>query len=725
MTTFIQAIANVFRSLFGGVPAQATEPPPAERDETDLFDEPEPPRRIAASATAPPPPPTSPPLAAPRLIETITDAASATPTVEQLTAQATSRARIEHALVLPTFDFRDWFDATVQYTNAFPRTVIVRSPAGNNLNRYKTVTAVAAPRTWFNDDPLFHIRRAYPVVVSVDVINATTPAQLAAALEERVRTNRRFGSDANVFTRFTLDWMTDSFTLQLVRVFDEVLPNGRPNEGIDVAVTEGTTVRAAAVGTVARVETDENNSLGYGDYVQIASTADDGARYVVTYTNLQDIVTAAGRTVSAGEPIGASAGTMVKIVVQQEGVNTGARYPLPSVIDPQPLLYVNGLALRSTVTAPLNIRSGRGTQFSRVGDMANTEDAYTLELHGITLRKMNTTSSDNQWVNVDTASGVTGFAAAWFLQARSPYSTLPATDFNGVNLDLLNALGKPAPNRLGNVTYVRLPYNVSRGVGSQDLNAAFELYAPYIDALHNAGKQIILVYTHQTYGEGAGFVWPQMTPDRWRELSLRFADFVGQIARQYRGKIAAHQIWNEQDTRTGRAAVPVPPGDYAGILTRAIQSIRAADSTTPIITGGHTSGPGTGAAYARATLDAMPGSVRPDGIAAHPYGRGPDPSSKYAIFGSIDDSVQAYYNVLPGRRVWFTEWGVLNAQGQPAAEIRDYAVSFLEYLQATHPDKVAAAVWYGWADTMDNGYGLVSRNDLPKEPLYSNYIRIE
>lgn len=719
MNNFISALSNFFSSLFGG--SKSSEPPPDDDLMLDDFDD------TSAAPDIPPPseqpatpPPVTPPLARAPQPESITARAEA----EVLAA---ARERVTHALVLPDYDFRDWYNATTNYTNAFERVVILRSPAGNNLNRYKTVTAVAAPRVWFNDDPLFHIRRAYPAVVNVDIIEAQTPAELQAQLDERVRANRRFGDGGNVFSRFTLDWATDSFSLQILHVFDEDMGGGRRNEGIDLSADVGTIVRAPMSGTVASLVTVDNSVLGYGQYVQLRTLADDGRIYVVTVARLQNITLTRSQTVNEGDVIGECGSPEgVKIVVQQEGLSTGNRWTLPGVIDPLPLLYVDNMTLHTTSSSGLNIRRGQGEQFERVGSMDSNDVAYTLELHGITIRKLGTTERDNKWVNLDTERGVTGYGAAWFLQARSPYSRLPAVDTNGVNLDVLNRLGKPTPARLRNLTYARMVYNVSMGTGNQDLNKAFQTYAPYIDALVNADKKVILVYTHQTYGEGAGYVWPQMTSDQWRELSLRYADFVGQIARQFQGKIAAHQIWNEMDARGGAvASVPMSAPNYAVILSRAIQAIRASDPTTPIITGGHISGVGNGPAYARATLDALPRGVQPDGVAFHPYGRGPDPTSKYAIFGHIEDAVQAYYNVIPGKRVWITEWGVLNAPNEPAEAISDYATRFVNYLQQTHPDKVAATVWYAWADGMDNGYGLVGRDDQPKEPLYTRFTDIE
>lgn len=629
-----------------------------------------------------------------------------------------------HVLVLPDDDFRAWYEATRDYTAHFDNVIIARSPAGNNLNRYRIVTTVTARRVWFNDDPLGHVRRAYPSVVTVDLISATNPTQLKQALDQRIAGDQRYGTPSNQHTRFVLDWALDSQTLRFTRFFDEPLGNGKFHEGVDLAGAAGMTVRAAASGTVFDVA-GEPNTLGYGTYVQVR-TQTDGKEYMVTYTHLRDVQVVIGQTLRVGDVIGACGTSWgIKLVVQQGDIDTGTRYKVAGAVDPLRLFYVEGMTLHTTATLGLNIRKGRGTEHEIVGKMAPNDSARTVELHGITIRKTGTDESEDQWINLDTSKGVTGYGAAWYLQAKSPRSGRASVGFNGVNLDLMHRIGAPDPARLGDVTYVRLPYNVSMGRGNQDLDAAYDMYAPYLDRLLAAGKRVILVYTHQTFGEGAGYVWERMNSGRWRELGARLGDFINIIVRQYesRGVIAAHQIWNEQDAPTGAAAsVRMNAEDYAGILTTAIQAIRSEDRVTPIITGGHTGGPGNGVAYAKQTLSVMPSGVRPDGIAAHPYGRGTQTDSRYAQFGHIDETIQAYGGILPGKPIWITEWGVLDAPTDPVEQVKAYAGDMIGYLQRAYPDQVAALVWYAWADGMHNGYGLVNASDQPKEPLYSTYL---
>ncbi len=628
---------------------------------------------------------------------------------------------ISHALILPEANFAAWLQAAQAYTSTFPRVAVVRSPAGNDLNRFRNISAVQAPGVWLNNDALTHIRRVYPLVVRVDVIRAATPPELSAILQQRVQANDRYGerlTPANVSDRFTLDWPSEARPARITRAFNDVV-GGVKNEGLDIFAPPGATILAGARGTVATV-IRQPTALGYGQYVQVSSTV-SGQNYLVTYARLNNIRVNVGQTVEIGDEIGQSNFDTVKIVVQQPGKGL-AGYILPDVVDPTMMIYWQGLRLRTNTSSSVRIRERAGTEFRILSQLSAFDRAETLEPHGRTLLKV---GQPNQWIKIRSPQNVEGFAAAEFLMADETEG-VRALNMTGMNLDMLHPLGKPAPERLKGLGWVRFAYSVSMGQGSTDLDRAYNFYTPFIDRYAKAGLKIILVLTHQTFGEGQGYVWPQMDSGRWRDLTSKFADFSRRIAARYAGKdlIAAYQIWNEQDTppAVAHAAVPIPPGDYAHMLAESIKAIRAVDSKTRIITGGHVGGPGTGAAYARATLTAMPGTIRPDGIGVHSYGRGPV-GNKYSPFGSIDEDVDAYSRVLPGAPIWITEWGVLDRPNDPAGDVSDYALGFISRLKNLYSGKVACCAWYAWGDGMHNGYGLVNPSDQPKQPLYDRFLR--
>lgn len=646
---------------------------------------------------------------------------------------------ISHALVLPDINFDAWLQAARPYAQAFERVAIVRSPAGNDLNRFRDVTAVQTPQVWMNDDALAHIRRVYPMVVRVDVIPARTPAELQSALQARISASDRYGETRNtpqhIFDRFTLEWPTDARPARITRAFSSTTDRSPDtHEGIDVYAPAGSSIKAAAPGVVTAIS-PSNNALNYGAYVQITSQL-EGQTYIVTYGGLRDIGVQLNQRVLTGAPIAKSAGPAVKLVVQNPAGGLSG-LALPNVVDPTLFVYLQGLRLRSTVSA-LRIRSLPNTDGEVIGTVTPAEVLETKEIHGRTLAKIGV---EGQWVSIRRAGVREAYAAGWYLEAYSsedPVEAIPGVKLPGMNIDLDHRLGRPDPAALKGIGWVRMLYNVSlnptkpendpRRYGNTDLDFTFNRYRPFIEQYTRAGIKVILVFTHQTYGEGQGFVWHQMNAGRWRTLTTRFVDVVRRIAAQFAGKnlVYAYQIWNEQDTATehARAAVPVPPAEYATLLAESIRAIRAADSSVKVITGGHVSGPEQGTAYARSVINALPADARPDGIAFHPYGNGPA-GSPFTVHGALETVVRRFDSVLPDEPLWITEWGVLDRQGNDsiAPQVAQYASGFLTILRQQFPGQVACACWYAWADSMDNGYGLVKSNGQPKAGLYESFLR--
>jgi len=356
----------------------------------------------------------------------------------------------------------------------------------------------------------------------------------------------------------------------------------------------------------------------------------------------------------------------------------------------------------------------------------------SLETPEATRAKLGVTG---EWLNVRLLTGVEGYVAAWFVkETAAPISILSAKGVNtvGMNLDQFHPQGTPEPERFKGLGWVRFGYNVSMGKGNQDLEAAFKVYAPLAERYAKVGLKVMFVFTHQTYGEGRDEFWPwsSMTDEKWRKLTEKFTEMVGHIVRQFAplGTVACWQVWNEQDAPIGAAAsVPMSPQNYAHLLGRTLQVIRAADPNVSVITGGHTGGPGPGSTYAAKTIQAlraaMPG-VLPDGIATHPYGRGARPGTRYANFGDLREELNAYAAVLSDRPVWISEWGALDKEGDPAGDVAQYASEFVELINREYPNKVAALIWYAWAMGMHNGYGLVGRDNRPIADFYETFIAL-
>jgi hypothetical protein len=298
----------------------------------------------------------------------------------------------------------------------------------------------------------------------------------------------------------------------------------------------------------------------------------------------------------------------------------------------------------------------------------------------------------------------------------------------GVNFDKNHPLSRPAADQVKDVTYIRLKFNMSFNpdngtYGNTNPSAEYQRIQNFL--LPYKDHKIILILGHQMYGEGAGYYWPQMTASDWQRLIPIFARYAGEVAKLFAGSgiIHAYQIWNEQDTDPihARAAVPVPPQHYGMMLAQATQAVKNADPRALVITGGHVSGPRAGSSYIRQALRSVPPQYLPDGIAVHPYGRGVV-GNIFSNFGDLNEEIQSYYPVL-NKPVWFTEWGVLDQQGNDALEtkVSEYARGFMSICKNSNHEnqqKVACAIWYAWADTMDNGYGFVRANGQLRTQLF-------
>lgn len=642
---------------------------------------------------------------------------------------------ISHAVVLPDKNFEDWLKALDAYMKTFERVVVVRSPAGNDLNRFRDITAVQTAGVWHRDDALGHIRRAYPMVVRVDVISASTSQQLKTELDRRASDKDRYGEKRNnprhIFDRFTLEWMTDARPTRITRPFSS--PADRDpatHEGFDIQTYDGAKIMAAASGVVSKIVLG-GDGLNYGTYLQTTSVF-DSQTYIVTYAGLKDIKVSVNQQVRVGDTLALAAGDAVKIVVQNPpGGMTG--FKLPNVIDPLLLIYWQGLRLRPTVSA-LRVRDHPSQDGEIIGTVTPSDRLETQEVHGRTLAKIGV---EGQWIRIRRAGTNEAYAAGWYLTPvglNDPVEAVPGVPILGMNIDIYNNLGRPDPNLLKNVGWVRLPFNVSKNpdlheghpnkYGNTDVGAAFNRYRPELEKYHRAGKKIILVLTHQTYGEGRGYVWHQMNSDLWKKFTGEFVEIIKQVARLFAptGMIYAYQVWNEQDTALHeiRSAVGMPVEDYAHLLSETIKAIRENDSRVRILMGGLKTSPHLAAEYARATLARLPGGVRPNGAAFHPYGQGPA-GHEYSIYGEVGSAVEIYQAVLPGVPVWLTEWGILDAQGNDsiAGNVASYGKGFMDVIKKRYPGQVAAAIWYGWSDAMDNGYG-VTRKDGSIRPELQN-----
>lgn len=281
--------------------------------------------------------------------------------------------------------------------------------------------------------------------------------------------------------------------------------------------------------------------------------------------------------------------------------------------------------------------------------------------------------------------------------------------------------GLPIPQALTQADWVRFPFTASLRY-FPNVNAAFAYFDPIINAYHAAGVRVILVLTHETYGELAGWDWLAMTSQDWRNFTASYTGVAEQIARHYGDRVAAYEIWNEGDTQRGdEAGVAIPPADYAYLLSQTSSAIRRAAPSAQVVLGGLLDASGF---YLRGVEKALNGKLPVDAIAIHPYGRGaPNTPSVFASFGNIGEVIEAYAGIAPTTPLWITEIGALGAYRPQEAAL--YLGSLVEYLKTAYPDRVALVAWYGWSDAMHASRtpnGLVGVNGQPTNPLYQTFF---
>ncbi|MGB1288468.1 MAG: cellulase family glycosylhydrolase, partial [Aggregatilineales bacterium] len=387
-------------------------------------------------------------------------------------------------------------------------------------------------------------------------------------------------------------------------------------------------------------------------------------------------------------------------------------------------IYVENLQLRPTDNG-LRVRSLpdviRGKELRQIHRADTVE---TREFHGRMLSKV---GKQGNWLSIKVPGAERGYVAAWFMEAETPRpDQFSGVNITGVNLDAFHHLGTPNPNWLGNIGWVRFGYNVSAGTGSEDIQAAYDRYAPLFDAYVRAGYRVCVTTSHQTYGEAkAEFPLNRMNDGQWQTLIARKADMMSRIAQQWSGKglINCWQIWNEPDAVIGaEASIAMPPHIYRLMLAGIIPAMRATDPQAYIVTAGFT-GSQMGSNYARQAIAGLPTNALPEAIALHPYGltaRGSN--DPFGFFGSIDSALTDYGSVMPDKKLWITEWGVNRNEDRPPQEIGDYAMAMVNHINAYYRAQIAALIWYPWAQGMHSAYGIVDNQSQSRPGLTDRFL---
>jgi hypothetical protein len=221
-----------------------------------------------------------------------------------------------------------------------------------------------------------------------------------------------------------------------------------------------------------------------------------------------------------------------------------------------------------------------------------------------------------------------------------------------------------------------------------------------------------------------------------------YARFIGALARRFAGRVAAWEIWNEEDASLWWAGGP-DPAAYTDLLKAAYPAVKQADSKATVVLGGLT---GNNYEYlsqlyahgAKGSFDAV--GVHTDTICSvvSPYeilrnGRTDQRINRWAFLGyrTVHEVMLANGDNSP---IWMTELGwststqVCNSgawAGKKAAGVSpQQQATFL--LQAYHclarDSYVQVGIWYGLQDiepfdSARGSYGLLDSNLAPK-PAY-------
>ncbi len=289
--------------------------------------------------------------------------------------------------------------------------------------------------------------------------------------------------------------------------------------------------------------------------------------------------------------------------------------------------------------------------------------------------------------------------------------TVAMTTITGANLDLYHPLNPTADTFVqSGLKAARLEYNVSRakqfeGIphGNTDRTAASRFYKPYVTTLRAGGVRVFGCLTHVTFGEGEqhGFVWPVVreNDNEMRRFINMHVSFCEPIIAEYIGLIDDWLIGNENDAKPAdaRASVSLKSTQYGAWARELSAMIRRVNPRARVWVGEFVGGAGDAIAYLKAS-GLQPSEY--DGISLHPY----DMSSL--------KSYLAAWKQFTKKPLAITEFGPLGSPAEQATWNTDQIFNMIEsYTKTAMNAGVEVLAKYSWANTMDNGYGIVDASN--------------
>lgn len=277
-----------------------------------------------------------------------------------------------------------------------------------------------------------------------------------------------------------------------------------------------------------------------------------------------------------------------------------------------------------------------------------------------------------------------------------------------VNLQLGGAAA-PNPSVFVGQKFVRVHMDVSMEVGNTNLGPFFTKYDPYINGLIAAGVIPILLFTHETWGEGQGFnytldMYQNPNHPEWTRYIDGNTNMIQQIAQHYAGLNVYFQIGNEPDANHGaESSIPMLPQVYGRLVRVAYDKIKAVKANAILISAGFMQGAGAVVQYYQA---AQIGAYV-NYVACHPYGQTPRSHPDFFVWGWIDEYM-SLVNAIPKPKI-ITEIGILNNQGAAANRVITFFEEFIKVAKA------AGYCWWAAIDLMHGCWGCWTNGGQLKE----------
>jgi polysaccharide biosynthesis protein PslG len=280
---------------------------------------------------------------------------------------------------------------------------------------------------------------------------------------------------------------------------------------------------------------------------------------------------------------------------------------------------------------------------------------------------------------------------------RTPDEALPAQFIYGFNAHLYGQ-GTPWQDRNRALTLTKnAKFNwIRQQVAWEDLQSApgtdcYRICWGELDAIvddANAQEVNLLISVVRSPGWATANGGEGMPS---RENFGEFANFMGQMAARYRGRVPAYQVWNEQNLAVENAGQVADANYYVDMLVAAYDAIKANDPGAIVVSGPPTSTNTERSDIATGDLDYYRTMFQNpnfrthvDVIGAHPGGQLNPPDTKWPenpgpgpnwrdsgefYFRRLEDVRQVMVeNGLADRQIWVTEFGWATQNNTPGYE---------------------------------------------------------